>query len=92
MTRRLANARRRVSRARRFMENTCAASRHLHFMADALAAGRTYAMFKEEPEHCAETMLSVLESLWKLRTKTGWPTEADDRRFEKAMWKIEAGI
>jgi hypothetical protein len=42
-------------------------------MAEALASGRPYPMFVEEPEHCAETMLSVLESLWKLRTKTGWP-------------------
>jgi len=25
---------------------------------------------REEPERCAATMLSVLESLWKLRTKT----------------------
>lgn len=38
-------------------------------MAEALAAGERYAMLEEEPQHCAETMLSVLESLWKLRTK-----------------------
>ncbi len=73
MTRRLANQRRRVNRARRFMKNTCPASRHLHIMADALATGQEYPMLREEPEHCAETMLSVLESLWKMRTQTDWP-------------------
>lgn len=87
MTRRLINQRRRVQRARRFPQNTCPASRHLHIMADALATGQIYPMFQEDPEHCAETMLSVLESLWKLRTQTGWPTGADRQR-----WKIEAGI
>ncbi len=70
---RLANTRQRVNRARRFGKNTCPASRHLHRMADTLASGHLYAMFEDEPEHCAETMLSVLESLWKLRTNTGWP-------------------
>ncbi len=70
---RLTNTHRRVNRARRFGENTCPASRHLHIMAEALATGRPYPMFEEEPEYCTETMLSVLESLWKLRTKTGWP-------------------
>ncbi len=69
----LANARRRVNRAREFMGNTCPASRHLHMMAETLAIGQVYHMLEEEPKHCAETMLSVLESLWKLRTKTGWP-------------------
>jgi hypothetical protein len=48
---------------------TCPASRHLMMMADALAAGRLYHMFKEEPEHCAAGMYSVLESLWKARTE-----------------------
>lgn len=28
-------------------------------------------MLDEEPEHCAETMLSVLEALWKLRAAAG---------------------
>ena len=58
---------RRVDRARHFPSNTCPASRHLHMMAIALAKGKKYHMFKEEPQHCAETMLAVLESLWKAR-------------------------
>ena len=65
----LSNMRRRVNRARNFPANTCPASRHLHLMAEALACGRPYPMIQEEPEHCAVTMLSVLESLWKARTE-----------------------
>ena len=65
----LRNTRRRVNRARNFPENTCAASRHLHLMANQLAAGKPYPMLAEEPVHCALTMLSVLESLWKARTE-----------------------
>ena len=65
----LRNTRRRVNRARNFPENTCAASRHLHLMADRLASGKPYPMLTEEPQHCAMTMLAVLESLWKARTE-----------------------
>ena len=65
----LRNTRRRVNRARNFPENTCAASRHLHLMADQLASGKPYPMLQEEPAHCAMTMLAVLEALWKARTK-----------------------
>lgn len=69
--RRIANLRRRVNRARNFPSSTCAASRHLHLMADALLSGRGYPMLTQEPEHCAESMLAVLESLWKARAKLG---------------------
>lgn len=65
----LPNVRRRVNRARNFPTNTCPASRHLHIMAERLASGKKYHMFDEEPEHCAGTMLAVLESLWKARTE-----------------------
>jgi hypothetical protein len=75
VSRRLNALRKRVKRARRFMVNTCPASRHLHMMAEALATGRKYHMLDEEPEHCAETMLSVLNSLWTLRTETNWPSD-----------------
>jgi hypothetical protein len=63
------NVRRRANRARKFPLNTCPASRHVALMADALASGHRYVMFDEEPEHCAGSLYSVLESLWKLRTK-----------------------
>ncbi len=68
----LRNLRRRVLRARRNAGGqTCPASRHLHMIAHALAGGRKYHMLDEKPQHCAGTMLAVLESLWKLRTKEG---------------------
>lgn len=63
------NLRRRVNRARKFPDNTCPASRHLHIMADRLASGKEYFMFAEEPEHCAMSMYAVLEALWKARTE-----------------------
>lgn len=79
----LRNQRRRTDHARRFPENTCPASRHVHRMAERLAAGKPYPMFEEEPEHCAASMLSVLESLWKLRTETGWPQPKERARMER---------
>lgn len=63
----LANVRRRAERARQFALNTCPASRHVHIMADAIAAGRQYHPLTDEPEYCAESLYSVLESLWKAR-------------------------
>ena len=66
----LENVRRRVNRARRFPVNTCPASRHLHIMADALSMGaKQYPMLQEEPENCAGSIYSVLESLWKARAE-----------------------
>lgn len=76
----LSNIRRRVARARRFPKNTCPASRHLHMMADMLANPRKpRANIEEawEPEHIALTMYSVLESLWKARTKLSSPAPSD---------------
>jgi hypothetical protein len=68
---RIANQQRRVLRARRFPDNTCPASRHLHLIADALASRGRKVPIEEcwEPEHMAGTMYAVLESLWKARTK-----------------------
>jgi hypothetical protein len=70
--RRLRALLKRVEAARKFPTNTCPASRHLHMIAERLAKGKPYPMLDEEPEHCAETMLSVIESLWTLRTEHGW--------------------
>ena len=88
----LADLKRRAARAKRFPTNTCPASRHLHLMAQRLAAGKPYPMLADEPKHCAETMLAVLTSLWEARTKlakldglraTGGPlTKAD----ATALW------
>lgn len=67
--RRLHALKRRVRKAKNFPTNTCPASRHLHMIADALAARKPYWMLLEEPEHIAEAMYSVLASLWEMRTK-----------------------
>ena len=66
---RMVNLRRRVNRARNFPVNTCPASRHVEIMADNLMRyGKDY-LLDTEPEHCAGSLYSVLESLWKARTK-----------------------
>ena len=72
----IGNLRRRVARAERFPHNTCPASRHLRMIADDLRRGDC-PQLREDPEHCAATMLSVLESLWKLRTKTKKPNNGN---------------
>lgn len=74
----LENLRRRVSRARRFPTNTCPASRHVHIMADCLTRKGGYPMLTEEPEHCAGSLYSVLESLWKARTELARLKRRDD--------------
>lgn len=84
---RLVNLRRRVNRARDFPHNTCPASRHLRMIADTLASGKPYPMLHEEPGHCAETMYSVLESLWRLRADCTCEkgTKKWRKRAERAM-------
>lgn len=66
---RMVNVRRRVNRAKNFPVNTCPASRHVHIMANNLTRyGKDY-LLDTEPEHCAGSLYSVLESLWKARTE-----------------------
>jgi len=67
--RKLNNLRRRVNRARDFPKNTTPAERHLHTMAESLATTGNYPMLYDEPEYCAESMLAVLEELWKTRKR-----------------------
>ena len=74
--RRLRALRRRVARARDFPTHTCPASRHLQIIADALAGKQPYWQILEEPQHVAETMYAVLESLWKLRKASTKAQEA----------------
>lgn len=66
---RMVNLRRRVNRARNFPFNTCPASRHVHLMAGDLVRYGKYDLLEMEPDHCATSLYSVLESLWKARTK-----------------------
>ena len=54
---------------RDFPHNTCAASRHVQMMGEALRDDRMHHMLVDDPEHCAESMLSVVESLYKARAE-----------------------
>lgn len=67
--RRLRNLRRRVARAKQFPDNTSAADRHVHLIAEILAAGHSYPMLAEEPHHCAESMLWTLLALYRARDR-----------------------
>ena len=67
----LSNLKRRVNRARAAVDEhglpfTCPASRHVHIVAENLARGIVPTI---DAEHCAGSMLSVLESLWKARAE-----------------------
>jgi len=53
---------------RRFMENTCPASRHAQMIAESLLNHGEYSMLQEEPEHCAGTIASVVSSLYQARS------------------------
>ena len=65
---RIKRLRARVRKAKNFPTNTCPASRHVQMMAEALLKDG-YPMLDDEPAHCAESMLAVVEALWKARTK-----------------------
>jgi hypothetical protein len=58
-----------VDNARDFPHNTCGYSRHVQIIGAALANGGQYQMIKEEPEHCASSMLFTVMSLYKSRTE-----------------------
>lgn len=59
----------RTNKARRFPTNTCPASRHAARIGEALMRGKPYPMLTEEPDHCGESILSVVASLWEARTQ-----------------------
>lgn len=66
------NVRRRVNRARRFPDNTCPASRHMHGVADMWARGQSAEEaygWNGNQDHLAGSLYSVLESLFKARTE-----------------------
>lgn len=61
---------RRVNRARNFPTNTCPASRHAVMIAEQIRNGYDFGSdCEEDREHTAASILSVVESLWKLRTR-----------------------
>jgi hypothetical protein len=65
----LRNLKRRAERARKFPENTCAASRHVHMIALQLTIGGHSPMIEDDPRYCGESMLAVCAALWEARDK-----------------------
>lgn len=57
-----------MQESRQFMENTCPASRHAQMIAESLYQTGEYAMLHDEPEHCAGSIASVVNSLYQART------------------------
>ncbi len=67
---RIGPVKRRALRARKFPTNTCPASRHVFLIAESIQRGDSFwCDCKEDAEHAASSIYSVLESLWKARTK-----------------------
>lgn len=58
-----------VNKVRKFPENTCPASRHVQMMGEYLPTKRGYPMLHEEPEHCAQSMLATVLSLYEARSE-----------------------
>ena len=58
-----------MNAARNFPVGTCPASRHVAVMAETLAKGKTYYMLTEEPDHCAESMATIVGALWECRAE-----------------------
>jgi hypothetical protein len=56
-----------MNAARNSPEGTCPASRHVALIAETLAKGKPYHMLTEEPEHCAISLASTVQSLWDAR-------------------------
>ena len=65
----LTRARKYANKWRDFPENTCPASRHLHWIADELADGRVPLMVEVEPQRIAGSIYATIGSLWKARTQ-----------------------
>ena len=60
------DALKRVKKARKFPINTCPSSRHVQIMAENLL-DKGYPMLAEEPEHCAQSLLSTVAALYEAR-------------------------
>jgi len=54
----------RANAARKFMENTCPASRHLHMIAEKMVKGQPV---YDEPDHIGASILAVITALWEAR-------------------------
>ena len=79
---RMRKLRRKIAAVRRkaFPAHTDPYSRHVHIMADVLSFGKEYAMFSEEPKHCAESLLVTLINLWEARIELAALRQAVERK------------
>lgn len=67
--------------ARDFPDNTCPASRHVQMIAEALAARGDYPLLRDDPDHCAGSLASVVASLYAARSflkSLGYTWEVDE--------------
>lgn len=76
---------------RNFPHNTCPASRHVQMMAESLNEIKDYPLLRDDPEHCAGSIASVISSLYQTRSFLlslgySWSTN-DDGSIE---WKKDA--
>lgn len=53
---------------RDFPNNTCPSSRHVQLIAETLYSGEEYHMLTEDPAHCADSIATVISSLYQART------------------------
>lgn len=58
-----------MEKARDFPANTCAASRHLALLAEAILRGEPCPHLADDPQHCAESMAWTVAALWHARTE-----------------------
>lgn len=89
----------RMQNSRDFGVNTCPASRHAQMIAEALSQAHSgsqlrdvYPMLEEDPEHCAASIASVVNSLYQARSflkSLGYTWRVLDNG--KAEWYIATG-
>ena len=76
-----------MNAARNFPVGTCPASRHVAVMAETLAKRKTYYMLTEEPDHCAESMATIVGALWECRAERDALAEKLARAVEAAFYE-----
>ena len=57
-----------MQQAREFPVNTCPASRHVQMIAEELYTMGAYPLLQDDPHHCAESIASVVSSLYQARS------------------------
>jgi hypothetical protein len=74
-----------------FPTKTCPASRHVHLIVEGMLDPKTdlhKALLGFEPEHMAESIASVLESLWKARRFLRWQPAVEGDPTKGGEWVL----